>query len=184
LFVRPQDGEPDLNQEPSLQRVLIPLDGSELAEQILEPAAAFAAAMQSEITLLRVVQQFTPASYDPDSSRISGIRPALLQQLQDIDRKEWTLAEEYLDQVAQRLRARSLNVQTRVVSSVRPGTAIIDDASSYDADLIALATQGRGGLKRLLVGSVADKVVRGATSAVLVRRPIDESLSPGGDEQR
>ena len=87
LFVRTQDGEPDLNQDPSLQRVLIPLDGSELAEQILEPAVALAAAMQAEITLIRAVQQLTPAGDDPESGRISGIRPALLQQLREIRRK-------------------------------------------------------------------------------------------------
>ncbi len=174
LYVRPREGEADLGQAPFVERMQIALDGSELAEQILEPARAIAEVMQAEITLLRVVQQLTPASYDPESSRISGIRPTLLQQLQEIDRKEWTLAEEYLDQVAQRLRARALNVQTRVVSSMRPAISIIEDASSHGTDLIALATQGRGGLKRLLVGSVADKVIRGATSAVLVRRPVGE----------
>jgi nucleotide-binding universal stress UspA family protein len=178
LFVRAEDGQPDLNQEPLLQRVLIPLDGSELAEQILEPSVALAAAMQSEITLLRVVRQLTPASYDPASSRISGIRPTLLKQLEEVDREEWKRAEDYLVQVAQRLRGRSLNVDTRVVSHVRPATAILDDAASHGADLIALATQGYGGLKRLFVGSVADKVLRGATSAVLVRRPAGESASP------
>ena len=113
LFVRTQDGEPELNQDPSLQRMLIPLDGSELAEQILEPAVALAAAMQAEITLIRAVQQLTPAGYDPESGRISGIRPALLQQLREIDQNEWTRAEEYLNQTAERLRGHSLTVNTR-----------------------------------------------------------------------
>lgn len=177
LFVRPQEAEADLTHEPLFERVQIPLDGSPLAEQILEPAVALAAAMQAEITLLRVVQQLTPASYDSDSSRVSGIRPALLKQLQEVDRQEWTRAEEYLDQIAERLRSRSLRVQTRVVSQVRPATAILDDASTHGTDLIALATHGRGGLKRLLVGSVADKVLRGTTTSVLVQRPVGEFVS-------
>jgi nucleotide-binding universal stress UspA family protein len=177
LFVRPQDGEADLNQAPLIERMHLALDGSELAEQILEPATAIAEAMQANLVLLRVVQQLTPASYDPENSRLSGIRPALLQQLREVDRKEWNQAEEYLDQVAQRLRARGLNVQSRVVSNARPATAIIDDASTHGADLIALATQGRGGLKRLFVGSVADKVLRGSDTAVLVRRPVGESAA-------
>ena len=59
--------------------MLIPLDGSELAEQILDPATAIAAATNAEATLLRVVQQFTPDSYVPDSGRVSGLRPALLR---------------------------------------------------------------------------------------------------------
>ena len=60
---------------------------------------------------------------------------------------------------------------------MRPATAILDDASTHGVDLIALATHGRGGLKRLLVGSVADKVVRGATTPVLVYRPVGEFVS-------
>jgi nucleotide-binding universal stress UspA family protein len=182
LFVRTQDGEPDLNQDASLQRMLIPLDGSELAEQILEPAVALAAAMQAEITLIRAVQQLTPAGYEPESGRISGIRPGLLQQLREIDQNEWTRAEEYLNQIAERLRGHSLTVKTRVISHIRPAIAIIEDAESHGADLIALATQGRGGLKRLFVGSVADKVLRSAASAVLVRRPVGESASPSNGQ--
>jgi nucleotide-binding universal stress UspA family protein len=176
LFVRPQEGEVDLTQEPKVGRMLIPLDGSQLAEQILEPAAALATATQAEITLLWVVQQFTPEGYDPNSGRVSGIRPALLMQLQEVDRQEWKRAEDYLDQLAEQLRTRSLTVQTRVVSHVRPAIAILDDASAHGVDLIALATHGRGGLKRVLIGSVADKVLRGAIAPVLVYRPVGEFI--------
>jgi nucleotide-binding universal stress UspA family protein len=174
LIVPPQESEADLAQEPELGRILIPLDGSQLAEQILEPAVALAGVTQTEVTLLRVVEQLTPATYDPESNRISGMRPALLKQLQDVDHKERTRAEDYLGQIAERLRARSFSVQTRVVSHIRPATAILDDVSAHDVDLIALATHGRGGLKRLLVGSVADKVVRVAMIPVLVYRPVGE----------
>jgi nucleotide-binding universal stress UspA family protein len=174
LIVPPQESEADLAQDPELGRMLIPLDGSHLAEQILEPAIALAGMTQAEITLLRVVQQLTPATYDPESSRISGIKPALLKQLQDVDRHERERAEDYLGQVAERLRTRSFTVQTRVVSDIRPATAILDDLSAHGANVIALATHGRGGLKRLLLGSVADKVVRGATIPALVYRPVGE----------
>ena len=67
-------------------------------------------------------------------------------------------------------------MNTRVISSDRPATAILDDASVRGADLIALAIRGRGGLKRLVLGSVADKVLRGADTSVLVYRPIDDSV--------
>jgi nucleotide-binding universal stress UspA family protein len=177
LLVRPEESEADLTQEPAIGRVLIPLDGSQLAEQILDPATALAAATKAQVTLLRVVQQLTPESYVPHSRRVSGIRPALLTQIQEVDRQEWAHAEKYLNQLAERLRTRSLTVETRVVSHVRPATAILDDASTHGVDLIALATQGRGGLKRLLVGSVADKVLRGATTPVLVYRPVGEFAS-------
>jgi nucleotide-binding universal stress UspA family protein len=178
LLVRPQPAAADLTQGHVFKRVQIPLDGSELAEQILEPTLALAAAMQAEITLLRVVVPQTPLSYDPASTKVSGLRPSLLKQLQELDRQEWTQAEEYLERVSEELRAQSLIVQTRVVSQVQPAAAILEDAATHGADLIALATHGRGGLKRLLLGSVADKVLRGATTPVLVYRAVDESTSP------
>lgn len=61
-----------------------------------------------------------------------------------------------------------------MVSHLQPATAILDEASTSGCDLIAIATHGRGGLKRLLVGSVADKVLRGAITPVLVYRPTGE----------
>lgn len=177
LFVRPGESEVDLTYDPVFGRMLVALDGSQLAEQILEPAAALAGATKAEVTLLRVVQQWTLDSNVLHSRRMSGIRPALLTQLQEVDRQEWQRAEDYLNRLTERLRQRSLNVQTRVISHVRPATAILDDASAHGVDLIALATHGRGGLKRLLVGSVADKVLRGATTPVLVYRPVGEFAS-------
>ena len=62
-----------------------------------------------------------------------------------------------------------------MVSQEQPAAAILDDAQKNAVDLIALATQGRGGLKRLLLGSVADKVLRGAATPVLVYRPVEKS---------
>lgn len=177
LCVRPQESEPDLAREPSLRQVLIPLDGSQLAEQILEPAEALAVATHAELALLRVVQPFTPESYAPDRRKERGISPGLLAQLQEVDRQEWKRAEDYLDQLAKGLRTRSSTVQLRVVSHVQPAIAILDDASAHGVDLIAIATQGRGGLKRLLIGSVADKVLRGTTTPVLVYRPVGEFVS-------
>jgi nucleotide-binding universal stress UspA family protein len=175
LVVRPQEAAPDLAQEPVLRRVLIPLDGSALAEQVLEPALALGAAMQAEYTLLRVVQPMIPGGHIPASAKVSGLREPLLKQLQALHRQELTEAQEYLERIAERLRARALTVQTRVVSQERPATAILEDASAHGADLIALATHGRGGLKRLLLGSVADKVLRGGSTPVLVYRPVDKA---------
>ncbi len=177
LFVRPHEGEADLTKEPLIERLHIPLDGSELAEQILEPALALAAAAQAEITLIRVVQQLAPASNEIAKGNVSWIRPALLMRMNELDRRERATAEEYLERLAEQLRPRTSRVQTRVVSQVSPATAILDDASAHGADLIALATQGRGGLKRLLVGSVADKVLRGATIPILLQRPVGEFAS-------
>lgn len=177
FLVQPKEAAPDLAQQPVFRRVLIPLDGSDLAEQILEPALALNVATQTEYTLLRVVEPMTPVSYDPASGKMSGIRESLLKQLQAMESHQSTGAQDYLERLAGSLRARSLTVKTRVVSHEQPTAAILDDAQKNAVDLIALATQGRGGLKRLLLGSVADKVVRGAATPILVYRPVDKSAA-------
>jgi nucleotide-binding universal stress UspA family protein len=168
-----------LAEEPVVRRVLVPLDGSELAEQVLEPVLALGTGTRAEYTLLRVVNRMTPVSYDPASGRVSGLRKSLLGQLQELDRRESARARNYLERLAERLRARSLAVQTRVVLHEQPAVAILDDAQQNAVDLIALATHGRGGLRRLLLGSVADKVLRGAATPVLVCRPVEKSAPAG-----
>jgi nucleotide-binding universal stress UspA family protein len=178
LFLRPKETDVDLAETVSFRRLLIPLDGSPLAEQILEPVISLAAKMPSEIVLLRVVELLMPEGYALAGSRVTGLRPDLVAQLQEAGRREQAQAKEYLDQLSTRLRTRSLNVQTRVVSHIQPATAILDDAATHDVDLIALATHGQGGLKRWLVGSVADKVVRGAGTPVFVYRPVGEFDEP------
>jgi nucleotide-binding universal stress UspA family protein len=175
LFVRPQEALSNVAQEPAIRHVLITLDGSELAEQILEPAIALGAATQAAYTLLRVVKQMTPTRHDPTGGRLSGLSGPQFKQLQMIDHQQWAEAQDYLERLAGSLQARSLTVQTRVVSHEQPATAILDDAQKNKVDLIALATQGRGGFKRLFLGSVADKVVRGTDTPILVYRPVDKS---------
>lgn len=172
LFVQPKEAPPDLAQEPMVRRVLIPLDGSELAEQVLEPALALGAAMHAEYTLLRVVRQMTPSGDDSASRRVSGLGASLLTQLQTLDHQQLTEAQNYLERLAERLRARSLTVQTRVISHEQPAAAILDAAEKNAMDLIVVATHGRSGLKRFLLGSVADKLLRGAATPVLVYRPV------------
>ena len=86
--------------------------------------------------------------------------------------------QHYLDDLAQRLRAGGRQVHTRTLLAAAPAVGILDAARATGADLIALATHGRSGLARLLIGSVADKVRRGADMPVLLYRP---QLSPTAD---
>jgi len=180
LFVRPQEETPDFAQPPTIRHVLIPLDGSQLAEQALEPALNLGNADQGEYTLLRVVPAILPAAYDPISGRVNvGLYTSWHQQLNDLKRQLEGEAQDYLEQLAERLRAQSLQVHTRVMSHEQPATAILDTASSLGTDAIALTTRGQGGLKRLLLGSIADKVLRGATMPVLICPPVNESIAIG-----
>ena len=67
---------------------------------------------------------------------------------------------------------KALRIQTHVVVGESTAAAVLDVAHNQNIDLIAIATHGRSGFKRLLLGSVADKIVRGTFTPVLVYRPV------------
>jgi nucleotide-binding universal stress UspA family protein len=172
LLVRGYDAPADLTGDPLVQHVLIPLDGSEFAEQILEPAVALGTLTGADHTLLRVIPSVTDYSLGYPGAG-SHRPPADRHQAE---------AKSYLRRVADRHGGRTLRVHPRVVLDERPTAgAILDYARTHDADLIALATRGRHGLARLFRGSVADRVVRGASVPVLLFRAGGEDegrLSP------
>jgi nucleotide-binding universal stress UspA family protein len=173
LLVRPSEEASNRKSRPVIQRVLIPLDGSEFAEDALEPAFDLGGHASGEFTLLRVIPGINPVDYKPTTGRVSGLRTSLLLQLDELARQQEAEAKAYLDQLAERLRARSINVQTQVVTHEQPAIALLNAADSLGVDAIAMTTRGRSGFKRLLLGSVADKVVRGATMPVLVCPPVE-----------
>jgi nucleotide-binding universal stress UspA family protein len=172
--VHPGEGAPDLASSPVLPRFLIPLDGSKSAEQILEPAMALGRVMRAEYTLLRVVEPAMAIGYDPVTY---GGWESVDERRVTREREE---AQIYLNRITERFRKLSLSVQARVLTSHSPAVAILDEAATTGVSLIALDTHGRSGLARVLLGSVADKVVRGATMPVLILHPnskyIGESL--------
>jgi nucleotide-binding universal stress UspA family protein len=164
LLVRPGDLDVDLSPETTVGQVLVPLDGSPRAESILEPATALGALWEAQYVLARVIPPVPILGLDLGGYAAGGL---------DLAETEYRQADAhaYLEGVAERLRSRSLRVRTSVVVDKHPVRGILDAAQSHGADLIALSTRGRGGLKRLLLGSVADKVIRAATTPVLVCRP-------------
>ena len=164
LLIRPREGEPDLAQPPALRHVVIPLDGSELAEQVLGPATTLGRLMGADYTLLRVIEPVVLPDRRLGGNAAGGFDPVLLRRLQEE-------AQAYLEGVAGRLREQSLTVRTRLVTNRTAARAIRDQAREQPAAVIALATHGRGGLSRLLLGSVADKVARTSPVPVLVYRP-------------
>jgi nucleotide-binding universal stress UspA family protein len=161
VIVRPHDGEPTLAAEPALQHILIPLDGSPLAEQAVELALRVGRPFQARYTLLQVVapilRGFLVGGSDPEVDA-------------EAEAAAWQRASDYLAGIAARLRDEGCEVHAEALIG-SPASAILDYAQTYDADLIAMTTHGRGGVARLLVGSVADKVLRGANVPVLIERP-------------
>jgi nucleotide-binding universal stress UspA family protein len=154
VVLRPQEPAPELSRAPTIKHILVPLDGSDAAEQIVEPAAALGRLTQAKFTLLRVVLPAASAHDAPVAER----------------RRSEALS--YLDRVARRLQSRSQPVETRVVVHEHPAVAILD-AHSRDVDLVAFTTRGHRALPWLFLGSTADKLLRGASTPVLVQRPLD-----------
>jgi nucleotide-binding universal stress UspA family protein len=159
LLIRTREEVPPPIREPEARNVLVALDGTPTAEQILQPAGVLAKLMGASCTLLRVVPSVVP--------HVVYTEAAVDAALADKLRAE---AHVYLQRVADSLREQGFAVQTRIIAHAHPATAILNEAASGEYDLLALETHGRRGLPRLFLGSVADKVVRGASIPVLVHR--------------
>lgn len=162
LLVRPRDGEPAPTVAKAA-RILVPLDGSALAESALDHAAELARLWQAEVSLLQVVLPVltvpdpmfaTPSSYDQELTS-AGLRQA----------------RDYLEDLTEGLRRRGLQASCAAVVGWNAAEAILAAARPEQASMIVIASHGRGGLTRLALGSVADKLVRGAEVPVLVQRP-------------
>ena len=167
LAVRPSEAAPDLDHAPTFPKILIPLDGSKRAEHMFTPALAFGELLQARYTLLQVVEPARLIGYAPQAYAV-GLE-------QETTRRCRETAARYLDGIATHMRSMSLEVSTRVIIDRQPAVAILEHARLEGMDLIALSTRGRGGLGRVLVGSVADKVLRGAEIPVLIYRPGDSA---------
>src|SRR5262245_37657921 len=145
LLVHPA-GEPvNPVATPALRRVLVPLDGSDGAERMLGPAAEFAKALGADVTLLMALARI------PDM-------PA-------------AKAEAYLQQKMTALQAKTLNAGTRIVPQGDAADVIVAEADANPGMIVALATHGRGGLAKLVWGSVTEDVVRRTKAPVLVFKP-------------
>ncbi|HEY2994335.1 MAG TPA: universal stress protein [Methylomirabilota bacterium] len=141
------------------RRVLVPLDGSSAAEAVIPFVSSLARPLGLEIALLRAVPRLVPQVTE-------GSRPTRV--FDDMERLNQEAAA-YLRGIADTLAAAGLRVST----SVRIGAAadeILAGARECEADLIAMTTQGRGALARLLFGTVAEAVLRQADVPVFVVR--------------
>ncbi len=142
------------------RHLLIALDGTAEAEAVLPAALELGAATGADFTLLRVVDPVSICEQNP----MGVVVPYTDGAATDRHRAE---AAAYLDWVATPLRAAGRVVRTRVTVRPDPAAAILDAAQAAGCNLIALETHGLTGLTRLIIGSVADEVVRGGTTPVL-----------------
>ena len=163
LMRPPEEGTP---RALSLAHVLIALDGSERSCRIVPEAVRLGRLGGAKFTLLRVV---TPIAHGL-ATFASGTLPPVRDEQRTLELMRG--AKSYLDGIAETVRrdVPGVEVHTEVVANDRIAEAILEAARSEDADVVALSTRGRGA-SRLLVGSVADKVLRGHTGALFVVGP-------------
>jgi len=155
---------PEASKE--FHHIVVPLDGSALAEQILARIVPLARLEEAEITLLHVV---TPSE---DAYENGADRKLPWWE------KRVAGAQAYLSRRAAAIRAEGVTATIDIVVGEKVADAVTDYARREGADLIAIATHGRGGLTRIIRGSVADGVTKSAMSSILVFHP-DKTAEKG-----
>lgn len=155
------------------ERVLIPLDGSELAETIMPFAERVAGPADAEVLLLTVVEPLSAVS-GLAGGGVAGPDALLLRQLE---------AKKYLAGLATRLERKGVRVRT-LLGLGAPAAEILAVARSEQADLIAMTTHGRSGFKRAVFGSVAEAVLQAATVPVLMIRMTARAVAAKEAEAR
>ena len=149
------------------ERILVCLDGSELAEQILPYATEQALRFNSKLILLQVVNMPSSVYTASVAGELPQTGDIIAKQIQTQEVE----ARAYLDRVTKSLLKKGMNVEYVVLGPLQPGKAIVKYAQDNAIDLICIATHGRSGLGRVVFGSVADLVLRESGLPILVIKP-------------
>ena len=137
------------------ERILVPTDGSPEVDAVLDHAAGLAATHDADLHVLYVINTAGYAGL-PGDGAVGGLSAMMNEQ-----------GETALDRAAERVGDR---LTERVLVEGTPSEEIIDYAEEADCDLVVMGTHGRGGIDRLLLGSVAERVVRTSPVPVLTVR--------------
>jgi nucleotide-binding universal stress UspA family protein len=143
------------------QKILVPLDGSPLAEAILPQGSELAKTLGAELLVLRVAFAHVFPGVDPTEEEVRVVRDA----------------EAYVAARRSELATKDVHLRT----AVRYGKAaaeILNHIADNNVDLVAMSTHGRSGLSRLVMGSVAEEVLRHANVPVLLVRAVGECPEP------
>jgi len=140
------------------KKILVPLDGSELAKRGLEEAERLAKFFEAEIVLFQVVP-FMPIYGSPEL-----VTPLI------VDEKQKEAVEKYLATLAEELKRMGFRVTFMVKTGQQVAAEIIDFAKEVGADLIVMSTHGRSGITRWVLGSTAHKVIIRAETPILLIR--------------
>ena len=145
------------------QRILVATDGSTLSKKAVSNAIALAATCSAELVAMKVVPRYPQAYFE-------GSIPLSAQEVSRIE-AEWTAsAQDILAAVEKSANAKGVKTKTVTVKSDLVSDAIIAAAKKHKADLIVMASHGRKGIKRLLLGSETQQVLTHSHIPVLVLR--------------
>jgi nucleotide-binding universal stress UspA family protein len=163
LLIRPRGDGSSSDEAPAVVEILVALDGSRGAEAALPPAAALAKLLGARLALVQAVQPVVMIT-DPPLPFPTGFD----EELSRVQQRE---AQDYLDDVAEQLTAQGVPASGAAVLGHGAFDTIQDAARAPRTGVVALATHGRGGVRRLVLGSMADKLVRAGEHPILVTRP-------------
>lgn len=151
------------------EHLLVALDGSPAAERVLDHAEALAVAFHSRITLVRATIDAATLLAEESTADPGGGQITPLLDPEPIVDADTETAEDYLEAVASRLRARNCDVAIEHAAGAA-NRVILERADALGVSLILMTTHGRGGLGRAIFGSTADAVLRHAKCPVLLVR--------------
>jgi nucleotide-binding universal stress UspA family protein len=170
LLIRPRE---DLTHAPlqfRARHILVPLDGSPLAEASIGPAVDFGKLIGARFTLLRVVPPLPGVAATMYAPRIRRQRREPTELQPDV----------YLEPIAADMRSHGVTVDVAVFVHVNAAEGILDYAATHAVDTIAMATHGRGGWYRLILGSVAGTVMRNVMMPVMLYHPAAGDVTMSG----
>jgi len=151
------------------KKIMVPLDGSELAECVLPHVEGFIGGCQvGSIVFVRVVEP-APTKFDDTAAISSSGREKLIEATRRIEEKRKSAAARYLKGVVDRLKPEGVQLKTEVLIG-RVADSLADYTEAGEIDLILIATHGRSGLSRWVRGSIADRILRFSRVPVLMVR--------------
>lgn len=145
------------------KRILVATDGSPLSKKAVTGAIGLASSLGAELVALKVVPRY-PMSY------IEGGMAVSIEEARRVEQQWIDAATEVVQEVAAKSAAKGVTAKAVTVKSDQPSEAIIAAAKKHSCDLIVMASHGRRGIKRLLLGSETQHVLTHSTTPVLVLR--------------
>ena len=144
--------------------ILVPLDGSKLAENILAEVEQLAVLLNARLNLIYVSKAHVLPGVDPTDAQVRVVNKA----------------KEYLDNLKEQLSTKNIDIEVHTPYG-NPAAKILEVSRRHDIDLIAMSTHGRSGIGRWLLGSIAEKVVRHSEIPILLLRSHKMDVSSPGD---